>query len=442
MMKKIIFCALALVMAAGAAHGQKKTVAVVPTLGSAVSNDVRGAVQDALEEGVTNSEHYTLVAREGGGYEQALKEVEFQQKSGAVGDEQLTEFGKAIRADFVCYATLRKVGANYRIAYRLVNVGLLKVDKFNSKSTKNGEDDLLDIINDIAQELFGDSGGGSFPNTQLQPLEMNIVTEIPAWFLTPRNGLYVGVSLPFEDEAIAKQQAIYAALLRYMLQHDCEGTFQFVSSYLELSNGQSGTSTSAASGKISLLLPDSYEVAQLAKNRYGEVFVALRVPASAAGRVKMEVKHDAEENVSDNTATLTSKLELLCLSSERQFYFSAAEDENGVEVVAQMKPEGLYDALSPQTTYAYMATRQAERGRSDDEIRIPKSDVRHKLKQSLGMAYLMTLLDIFRQAAVANNAALTQNTQKMQSATEATKHSATAITEMYILSDFLYTNHK
>jgi formylglycine-generating enzyme required for sulfatase activity len=156
MIKKIIFSVLVLAFTAGVAVSrqvqEKKKVAVVPTIGT-VSDDVRGAVQDALEEGVANSGGYTLVAR-GTNYEQALKEFKFQE-TGAVADNQLKEFGSAVGADFVCYATLRRIGSNYRISYKMIDVATLEVLKASSKSTKNGEDDLLNIINVIAGEMFG-----------------------------------------------------------------------------------------------------------------------------------------------------------------------------------------------------------------------------------------------------------------------------------------------
>jgi formylglycine-generating enzyme required for sulfatase activity len=162
MIKRIIFSALILTIVAAAAVSrpvqEKKKVAVVPTIGT-VSDDVKGAVQDALEEGVANSGRYTLVAR-GTNYEQTLEEFKFQE-TGAVADNQLKDFGNAVGADFVCYATLRKIGSEYRISYKMIDVATLEVLRASSKSTKNGEKDLLNIINIIAEEMFGGTGQGS-----------------------------------------------------------------------------------------------------------------------------------------------------------------------------------------------------------------------------------------------------------------------------------------
>jgi hypothetical protein len=155
-MKRIILCILVLIFTAGEIISQsqeKKKVAVVPTVGAAVSDDIKGAVQDALEEGLAKSRHYTLVGRETN-YEQALSEFEFQE-TGAVADSELKEFGRAVSADLVCYANIRKVGNNYRISYKMVNVTTIEVPVASAKSTRNGDIDLLDVINIIAEEMFG-----------------------------------------------------------------------------------------------------------------------------------------------------------------------------------------------------------------------------------------------------------------------------------------------
>jgi TolB-like protein len=155
-MKRIILCVLVFMLTSGVVitgqSQEKKKVAVVPTVG-AVSDEIKGAVQDALEEGITKSKYYTLVGRETN-YEQTLREFEFQE-TGAVDDNQLKEFGQALSADFVCYANMRKVGANYRISYKMVEVTTIEVPQAGSKSTKNGEIDLLNVINSIAEEMFG-----------------------------------------------------------------------------------------------------------------------------------------------------------------------------------------------------------------------------------------------------------------------------------------------
>jgi uncharacterized protein (TIGR02145 family) len=151
-MRKIIFIGLTLLLCT-ITYGQKKEVAVLKTVSTTVNEDIQGAIQDALEEGVVNSKSYTLVAR-GEAFRKAMREFKFQE-SGAVDDDQLIAAGHAMGADFVCYATIRKIGNDFRIAYKFVDVGSSVIPVMGSKSTRNGENDLFSILDEIAAELFG-----------------------------------------------------------------------------------------------------------------------------------------------------------------------------------------------------------------------------------------------------------------------------------------------
>jgi TolB-like protein len=195
-MKRIILCVLVFMLTSGVVTSQsqeKKKVAVVPTVG-AVSDDIKGAVQDALEEGIANSQYYTLVGRETN-YEQALREFEFQE-TGAVDDNQLKEFGRALSADLVCYANMRKVGANYRISYKMVDVTTIEVPQAGSKSTKNGETDLLDVINAIAEEMFGSEYSQQSRQEAIEKLALMIHIPDRSEYMSPavKENLYNKVS--------------------------------------------------------------------------------------------------------------------------------------------------------------------------------------------------------------------------------------------------------
>ena len=135
-------------------YGQKKTVAVIPAEGESVSQDIRIGVTNGLQEGVFNSGKYTLLAR-GKAFENALSEMKFQESGGAFSDDQLAEFGRAIGADFVCYATLSKYSeTSYRISYKMINVASEKIVNMGSETVPNGVDGLLAVSDDIAKKLF------------------------------------------------------------------------------------------------------------------------------------------------------------------------------------------------------------------------------------------------------------------------------------------------
>jgi hypothetical protein len=157
-MRKIIFIGLALLLCTGMAHGQdKKSVAVVPATGESVSRDIRIGISNGLQEGVFNSGIYKLVAR-GAAFEKALGELKFQQ-SGAVDDSQLTDFGHAVRADFVCYATVSKYSEmEYRISYKMIDVATSEIVHMDKETVRTGASGLLDATDNIAAKLFGKKG--------------------------------------------------------------------------------------------------------------------------------------------------------------------------------------------------------------------------------------------------------------------------------------------
>ena len=148
---KILFFTLAIIFTSITYAQDKQMVAVLPTIGD-VDDDINGAVQDALEQGVVQSKRYGLVAR-GPAFEQALSEITFQ-ASGAVDDSQMKEFGHAVGADFVCYANIRAVANTFRITYRLIDVASSEIVKVNSKSSSNAVSDFIKMLDDITEDLF------------------------------------------------------------------------------------------------------------------------------------------------------------------------------------------------------------------------------------------------------------------------------------------------
>ncbi|MDR3226380.1 MAG: CsgG/HfaB family protein [Prevotellaceae bacterium] len=200
-MKKI-FILLLICLCVSTVYGQeKKKVAIFESIGNAVDEDVKGAILDALGEGIYNSNKYILLER--ANYAQLLKEYDFQQ-SGAVDDEQLLEIGKAAGADYACYASVRKIGINYRIAYRLVEVSTAAIEFSGSKSTQKGVNDLLDVINAIAEEMFTDKNSSNVKKAITQePIQkpaptVNINTENYATLHIYRPGNFVGSLVSYQ----------------------------------------------------------------------------------------------------------------------------------------------------------------------------------------------------------------------------------------------------
>jgi len=150
-MKKILVL-LTIAICISGVYGQSKSkLAILPPIGS-VEQDIKDALFDALLEGASKSGKYTLVECNEAN-QQGLEKVD--QKLGTFDDKQVIEFGHAIKADFVCYASVRKLGSNYRISYNMLNIASSGTSNVNSKSTTNGDNDLLALLDEIAEDVFG-----------------------------------------------------------------------------------------------------------------------------------------------------------------------------------------------------------------------------------------------------------------------------------------------
>lgn len=142
-MKRGIFTLLFLLVALFG-FGQK--VAISPTTGSA-EKGVKNALCEAILDGISNSGQYIIVER--ANFSAIIQEFEFQ-SSGFVDDEQIAEIGKAAGAQYVCISSINKIGYNYQINYRLVNVTNGTVVA-KDKKTAN-ESTLLEVIDAISKE--------------------------------------------------------------------------------------------------------------------------------------------------------------------------------------------------------------------------------------------------------------------------------------------------
>lgn len=124
--------------------GQKR-VAVSPTTGTA-DMGVKNAIMEALLDGISNS-GYTIVER--ANFSEIIKELEFQ-ASGFVDDAQFAEIGRAAGAEYVCISSVNKIGYNYQISYRLVDVATGTVVGKDKKSAN--ESTIIEVIDAISKE--------------------------------------------------------------------------------------------------------------------------------------------------------------------------------------------------------------------------------------------------------------------------------------------------
>ncbi|MDR3351126.1 MAG: hypothetical protein LBN98_05755 [Prevotellaceae bacterium] len=235
---------------------------------------------------------------------------------------------------------------------------------------------------------------------------INRVNEVPGWFLQPPAGEYAGVSLPeaaVDNEDLAKQQAVYVALLSCMAQHHITGTLE------SLITVKPGHSESVR--KLMLSLPDKYQISRIAKNKYGEVFVALRVVSENAGdriRIKFE---DFFQLTNDEVSNKHSTLILLDKILPFSFYFTMKEhgnineyeyDSNTLPIEGSMKNENMTTVFRIDNNYAYKSTGSSSINqvkRDNGEVEILEWLSAQSLQTSLGATYLMSLLTLLSDDA-------------------------------------------
>jgi hypothetical protein len=145
-------------------QAQKKKVAVFESFGTSITDDIKQAVADVIQEGIFNSQQYTVVEREQ--VAGIVKELDFQ-ATGMVDDRQMAQIGKASGADYTCFASITAFGSNFQIACKLLEVETMELKYSKSVRTKKGIDDFGEVLEFIAGEMF--SGKKFTASGQPQP---------------------------------------------------------------------------------------------------------------------------------------------------------------------------------------------------------------------------------------------------------------------------------
>jgi hypothetical protein len=130
---------------------QKKKVAVFESFGTSINDEIKQAVVDVIQEGIFNSQQYTVVEREQ--VAGIVKEFNFQ-ATGMVDDRQMAEIGKASGAEYSCFASITSIGSNYQIACKLLEVETMELKYSKSVRTKRGLDEFMEVLDFIANEMF------------------------------------------------------------------------------------------------------------------------------------------------------------------------------------------------------------------------------------------------------------------------------------------------
>ncbi len=142
----IIFCVISISVFAQ----NSKRVAVFNPDGE-ISEGIRSIVREEISNAIVNTPQYEVVERTM--IEKVLAEAQFQSK-GLVDDSQISELGKMMGADLVCYGSVVPLGNNFYISLKMVDVTTAKVILQATGSTKQGTDDLIQVSQQIANRLI------------------------------------------------------------------------------------------------------------------------------------------------------------------------------------------------------------------------------------------------------------------------------------------------
>ena len=132
---------------------QEHKVAVFEPVGS-VEKALLEIVREEISSVVVNTKGYTVLERQL--INKVLEENRFQE-SGLVNDEQVSDIGKRMGADYVFVTAISKLGENYYISCKMIEVSTAHIDKQSTGTTTNGINDIPQTTQYIVRRLFGEN---------------------------------------------------------------------------------------------------------------------------------------------------------------------------------------------------------------------------------------------------------------------------------------------
>jgi len=137
-----------------AAHAQEaRKVAVFDPAGT-VDKDLLEIVREEISSGVVNTKGYTVLERQL--ISKVLEENKFQ-ASGLVSDAQVSDIGKLMGADYVFVSTISKLGDNYFISCKMIEVTTARIEKQFTGTTTDGLNDIPQTAQYVVRRLFGEN---------------------------------------------------------------------------------------------------------------------------------------------------------------------------------------------------------------------------------------------------------------------------------------------
>lgn len=223
------------------------------------------------------------------------------------------------------------------------------------------------------------------------------VQDAPAWFFNPSKGEYAGVSLPLKNYELARQQAIYSALLSYVAQNETTVTIHGATKSCSNTQGDKVNSKLESNYKCTFSLTDQYRVVETAVNQYGEVFILIKVTdtgSNSAIRVVVRLSENYENRdgvVKDERQLIYALADSSLLpSAEVSVYGKNVTLNDQITVNMQIKRASKYssarETVEPEAKYQYQSTNGKIDWLSTGGFYSP-------VQHSLGLAYTTALLN-------------------------------------------------
>jgi hypothetical protein len=221
----------------------------------------------------------------------------------------------------------------------------------------------------------------------------------PDWFINPSDDEYVGVSLPLKNTGLAVRQAVYPALLSYCFQNDSAVKTAYI--FRNKSNAAGYITESRTEMNRECRL--KYVVTKTAKNKYGEIFVAVKILSGKSGSVIKWRINSCTSMIDENFElqseimfqTQTDKLYLKRICRENHSSDSFFCENKGV-VEDKTAKESEYLGDNKNYTYRETVFQNMSEPNEQGEIEIPFNSISQPLDYSLGFAYLMGLAEMSR----------------------------------------------
>lgn len=156
-MKKIAVTSVVALLVSVGVMAQVKKVAVIDPVGD-IPNATRDIVREEISSGIVNMPGYTVLERSL--IDKILEENKFQTGSGLVDDSQISKMGMMMGANFVFITSVTIMeNGNYYISCKMVDVLTSRIDKQRTARTRQGPNDLIDVVENVILQMFGQPGG-------------------------------------------------------------------------------------------------------------------------------------------------------------------------------------------------------------------------------------------------------------------------------------------